>query len=135
MSLFLYAVHAIATLSLRGLDLQTGSCSFRIGGDKGWVETGDATRIECSDNIKPLLRPTESASLALENHVKELVRCIKTRQSPSASAANSHVTCHAAFIAYQRGKILTWDPVKREFTNDEIANHMRSRALREPWRV
>ena len=118
--------------------LKTGSCSFRIEGDKGWVETGDATTIECSDNIKPLLRPTEPASLALENHVKELVRCIRTRESPkssAAAAANSHVTCHAAFIAFQRGKTLTWDPAKREFTNDEIANNMRSRALREPWRV
>ena len=118
--------------------LDTGSCSFRIEGDKGWVETGDKTRIACSDNIKPLLRPTEDARLALENHVKELVRCIKTRQSPSASAAaaaNSHVTCHAAFIAYQRGKTLAWDTAKHEFTNDDIANRMRSRALREPWRI
>ena len=29
------------------------------------------------------------------------------------------------------GKTLTWDPEKREFTNDEIANRMRSRAMRE----
>jgi predicted dehydrogenase len=118
--------------------LATGSCSFRIEGTEGWVETGDATKIECSDNIKPLLRPTEPASLALENHVKELVRCIKTRQTPSASAAaaaNSHVTCHAAFIAYQRGKTLTWDTAKSEFTNDAVANNMRTRALREPWRI
>ena len=118
--------------------LKTGSCSFRIEGDKGWVETGDQTRIECSDNIKLLLRPTEAASLALENHMKEFVRCIPARRTPSANAAaaaNSHVTCHAAFIAFQRGKKLTWDPAKSEFTNDEIANRMRSRALREPWRV
>lgn len=118
--------------------LKTGSCSFRIEGDQGWVETGDATRIECSDNIKPLLRPTESASLALVNHVADLLRNIKTRTSPKASAAaaaNSHVTCHAAFIAFQRGKKLEWDPAKRAFTNDDIANNMRSRAMREPWRV
>jgi predicted dehydrogenase len=118
--------------------LETGSCSFRIEGDQGWVETGDATKIACSDNIKPLLRPTEPASLALENHMRQFVRCIRTRQSPAASAAaaaNSHVTCHAAFIAYQRGKTLTWDTAKRQFTNDEIANRMRSRALREPWRI
>ena len=38
------------------------------------------------------------------------------------------MTCHAAFIAYQRGKTLTWDTAKHEFTNDEIANNMRSRA-------
>jgi predicted dehydrogenase len=118
--------------------LKTGSCSFRIEGDLGWVETGDASTIACSDNIKPLLRPTEHARQALANHVSELVRCVKTRESPSASAAaaaNSHVTCHAAFIAFQRGKTLTWDPATRRFTNDEIANNMRSRALREPWRV
>jgi hypothetical protein len=70
--------------------------------------------------------------------MEDLLRCIKTRQQPRASAAaaaNSHVTCHAAFIAYQLGKKLTWSPAKREFTNDNIANRMRSRALREPWRV
>jgi predicted dehydrogenase len=118
--------------------LKTGSCSFRIEGDLGWVETGDATKIACSDNIAPLLRKTESASLALQRHVEEFVRCIRTRQQPQASAAaaaNSHIACHAAFIAFQRGKTLTWDPAKREFTNDEIANRMRSRARREPWRV
>jgi len=118
--------------------LKTGSCSFRIEGDKGWVETGDATKIECSDNIRPLLRPTESASLALVNHVGDLLRSIKSRQRPRASAAaaaNSHVVCHAAFIAYQRGKTLSWAPDKREFTNDDVANRMRSRAMREPWRV
>ena len=104
--------------------LKTGSCSFRIEGDQGWVETGDATKIECSDNIKPLLRPTESASLALENHMGDCCVRIKDATAPRASAAaaaNSHVICHAAFIAYQRGKTLTWDPAKREFTNDEIA--------------
>ena len=118
--------------------LNTGSCSFRIEGDQGWVETGDKTTIACSDNIKPLLRPTESASLALQNHVGDFLRAVRTRQLPQASAAaaaNSHVTCHAAFIAYQRGRTLQWDPAKREFTNDDIANRMRSRALREPWRV
>jgi predicted dehydrogenase len=118
--------------------LKTGSCSFRIEGDAGWVETGDATRIECPDNVKPLLRPTEPASLALENHVKEFVRCVRSRQTPSANAdaaANSHIVCHAAFIAFQRGKTLAWDQARREFTNDGIANRMRSRALREPWRI
>lgn len=118
--------------------LNTGSCSFRIEGDQGWVETGDQSTIMCSDNIKPLLRPTEHARMALENHMNEFIRCVRTRQSPSASAAaaaNSHVTCHAAFIAYQRGKTLAWDPAKSEFTNDSVANNMRSRALREPWRI
>jgi predicted dehydrogenase len=118
--------------------LNTGSCSFRIEGDLGWVETGDRTTIACSDNIKPLLRPTEEARWAVDNHMREFIRCVRTRQMPAASAAaaaNSHVTCHAAFIAYQLGKTLTWDVEKRAFTNSDVANNMRTRALREPWRI
>ena len=30
---------------------------------------------------------------------------------------------------------LKWDPVKEEFIRDEMANRLRSRAMREPWRV
>jgi hypothetical protein len=56
-------------------------------------------------------------------------------RASAAAAANSHVACHAAFIAYQRGKTLEWDPAQRKFTNDDIANNMRSRGMREPWRV
>jgi transcriptional regulator of met regulon len=70
--------------------------------------------------------------------MREFVTCVRTRRTPSANAAaaaNSHVTCHAAFIAFQRGKKLTWSVENREFTNDDIANRMRSRALREPWRI
>jgi predicted dehydrogenase len=118
--------------------LNTGSCSFRIEGDKGWVETGDRTVIACSDNIKPMLRPTTSANLALAYHMEDFLQCIKTRQQPranAAAAANSHIACHAAFIAYQRGKKLTWDPAKHEFVGDDVANRMRSRAQREPWRA
>lgn len=118
--------------------LNTGSCSFRIEGELGWVETGDKTKIEASESIKPLLRPTEPAPMALENHMREFVNCVRTRKTPSANAAaaaNSHVTCHAAFIAFQRGRKLTWSVEKREFTNDEVANRMRSRAIREPWRI
>jgi predicted dehydrogenase len=118
--------------------LKTGSCSFRIEGEEGWAETGDTGRIECSDNLKPLLRETGNANLALAYHMQDWLNCIRSRNQPRANAdaaGNSHITCHAAFIAYQRGKTLKWDPAKREFVGDEEANRMRSRALREPWRV
>jgi predicted dehydrogenase len=118
--------------------LKTGSCSFRIEGDNGWLETGDTGRIECSDNLKPELRPTTAANLALAYHMQDWLDCIKSRKQPKANAdvaGNSHITCHAAFIAFQRGKKLTWDPAKREFIGDDQANRMRSRALREPWRT
>ncbi|HOK47061.1 MAG TPA: gfo/Idh/MocA family oxidoreductase, partial [Bryobacteraceae bacterium] len=76
--------------------------------------------------------------LALAYHMQDWLNCIKSRKQPRANAdvvCNSHITCHAAFIAFQRGRKLTWDPVKREFPGDEEANRLRSRAIREPWRI
>ena len=32
--------------------LKTGSCSFRVEGENGWAETGDANKIACSENLQ-----------------------------------------------------------------------------------
>jgi hypothetical protein len=40
---------------------------------------------------------------------------------------------HMGNIAMLLGRKLRWDPAKEEFLNDETANRMRSRAMREPW--
>jgi predicted dehydrogenase len=118
--------------------LKTGSCSARYEGDNGWVETGDTGRIEVSDNLRNEVQKTAPANLALPRHTLDWLRAIKTRSQPRANAdvvGNSHTTCHAAFIAFQRGKTLEWNPAKREFVGDDEANRMRNRALRAPWRV
>jgi hypothetical protein len=63
---------------------------------------------------------------------------VKTRQQPRANAlaaAQTHIACHAAYIAFQLGRKLRFDPAKDVFLNDDEANRMRSRALREPWRI
>ena len=40
-----------------------------------------------------------------------------------------------AIIAYRLERSLRWDPVKEEFAGDAEANRLRTRALREPWRM
>ncbi len=118
--------------------LGLGACTVRFEGDNGWVETGDTGKIEVSENLRSQLRPTTEARLALAYHTLDWLNCIKSRTQPRANAdvaGNSHTTCHAAFIAFQLGRKLTWNPAKREFTGDAEANRMRSRALREPWRI
>jgi len=118
-----------------------GTCSVRFEGDQGWVETGDTGKIAVSDNLKPLLPPAEDGNafnLALHWHWRDYVEAIKTRSQPRAhagTAANTHITCHAAYIAWQLGRKLTWDPAKQEFPGDAEANRMRSREMREPWRI
>ena len=78
------------------------------------------------------------AGTSPKHHVREFLDCVKSRKRPRAYAttvAQSHVACHAAYIAWQLGRTLTFDPVKEEFAGDEEANRMRSRAMREPWRI
>ncbi len=118
-----------------------GPCSVRFEGDNGWVETGDTGKIEVSENLKLELPPPEKGdafNLTLHYHWRDFVECIKTRSQPkshAAAAANTHIGCHAAYIAYQLGRKLTWDPAKQEFVNDAEANRMRSREMRPPWRL
>jgi predicted dehydrogenase len=118
-----------------------GTCSVRFEGDQGWIETGDSGKIAASDNLKPMLPPEESGNafnLALHWHWRDFIECLKTRSQPranAANAANTHITCHVAYIAWQLGRKVTWDPAKQEFVNDPEANRMRTREMHEPWRI
>ncbi len=118
--------------------LGMGSCSVRFEGDEGWVETGDGGRIAVSDSLRADSPTKLGDSLVLHNHWRDFIDCIKTRSQPRANAnraCNSHITCHAAYIAFELGRKLTWDPAKEEFVNDAEANRMRSRAVRKPWAI
>ncbi|MCS7316473.1 MAG: Gfo/Idh/MocA family oxidoreductase, partial [Bryobacterales bacterium] len=115
-----------------------GSCSVRFEGDEAWVETGDTSKMEGAETIREFLRPVTDYQAAMANHVRDFIECVKTRSQPRANAAvaaNSHIVCHAAYIAFQLGRKLVWDPARAEFVGDEEANRMRSRAMREPWRI
>lgn len=116
-----------------------GTCSVRYEGDEGWIETGDSGNFI----LEPVsLRTQQSvfhrAGTDPTTHIRNFLDCVKTRALTNANAAvvaQSHVVCHAAYIAWQLGRKLTFNPVKEEFEGDDEANRMRSRAMREPWRV
>jgi predicted dehydrogenase len=120
--------------------LGLGSCHFRLDGDAGWVETADGGKIEVSENLRSenLAVAPEEARLATTNHVRDFVDCVKSRRQPRSNAlaaSQAHIACHAAYIAFQLGRKLRFDPATDSFAGDEQANRMRSRAMREPWRL
>ena len=118
--------------------LGLGTCSVRYEGEDGWVETGDTGRLELSSGtLRAEQREYEEAGTSAVSHVKNFLESVKTRKPAHSNAqvvATSHIICHAAYIAWQLGRPLKLDPVKVEF-DDEQANRMRSRALRDPWRI
>ncbi len=115
-----------------------GSCSIRFEGDAGWVETGDSGKVETSESLRAEKRDFEDAREATTNHVRDFLNCVKSRKQPRANAlaaCQTHIGCHAAYIAFQLGRKLTFDPATDSFVGDAEANRMRSRAMREPWRL
>lgn len=116
--------------------LGLGSCSVRFEGTEGWVEVGDSGRIKTSSDKLP----TDYEDLGGDTplHIRNFLDCVKTRQTTRAhatAAAQSHIAAHAAYISWQLGRTLEYDPDKNEFINDEEANRMRFRARREPWHI
>jgi len=120
--------------------LGLGSCHIRFEGEDGWIETADGGKIEASENLRgelPTVSPDE-ARAATGNHVRDFLNCVKSRRQPRSSAraaCQAHIACHAAYIAFQLGRKLTFDPATDTFPGDDEANRMRSRAMREPWRL
>lgn len=117
----------------------TGLAS-RFEGDAGWVESGGSGVVELSDSLRAKYKDLipVKASQSTQMHLQNWLDAVKTRTQPRCNvdaATNILITCHAAYIAFQLGRKLTWDPATKSFVNDDDANHMRSRAMRDPWRI
>jgi len=119
--------------------LGLGTCSVRFEGDEGWVEAGDSGRVELHpESLRSERTFAVGPGTSPRDHVRDFLNCVKSRaraRSNADAGGQSHIACHAAYIAWQLGRTLKFDPSKDEFIDDEEANRMRSRAMREPWRV
>lgn len=119
--------------------LGLGTCSVRFEGDEGWVETGDSGKMEIfPESLRQKAKVFTMPGTSPNNHIREFLQCVRTRALTSSNASvagQSHIACHAAYIAWQLGRTLRYDPAKNEFIGDAEANRMRSRAMREPWRI
>jgi predicted dehydrogenase len=116
-----------------------GTCSARYEGDEGWIETGDSGKfLVYPESLRSERTVFNQAGTDPSTHIRNFLDCVKTRKPARGNsdvAAQSHVVCHAAYIAWQLNRTVKFDPVKEEFLNDEEANRMRSRATREPWQL
>ncbi|MHC4178526.1 MAG: Gfo/Idh/MocA family protein [Planctomycetota bacterium] len=120
--------------------IPAGGCLMaRFEGAEGWISVDDNLGFEADP--PSLLGPYRASERGTyekaTNHIQDFLRSIRTRQQPVCNAEvaqRATTACHAANICLRLGRPLTWDPAKEEFVGDELANRMRSRAMREPWR-
>ena len=88
------------------------------------------------DDFRKIVYDYQARTQRPTSHVRDLLDCVKSRRQPVANPVVMHrtmTTVHAANICMWLKRDLRFDPVKEEFVNDEEANRLRSRAMREPW--
>jgi len=69
-------------------------------------------------------------------HHKNFIDCVFSKEPTAAPAEVGHrsiAIAHLGNISMRLGRDLDWDPVNEKFINDEEANKMLSREMREPW--
>ncbi len=128
----------------RGDQYWHGSCGMRFDGPEGWVSSADGYRRPEASSPKLLadydkiVRNYQARTQRPMNHVRNYFDCVKSRQLTVANPEVMHhsmSTVHAANICMWLKRDMRYDPVKEEFINDPEANRLRTRAMREPWRI
>lgn len=120
-------------------DNQKNQQGVLFEGTEGWVYV---KRGLIDANPKSLLAstigPQETHLYKSENHKKNFLECIKTRQKTVAPVEVGHRSCTVCLlgaIAMKLNRKLKWDPDKERFNNDDEANAMISRPMRKPWHL
>jgi predicted dehydrogenase len=71
-----------------------------------------------------------------EGHHSNFIDCVLSREETAAPAEVGHRSisvAHLGNIAMKLQQDLDWDPVREQFINNDIANSMLARPMREPW--
>ena len=120
---------------------QNGSCKHgvRFEGSEGWVHV---TRSVMDANPKSLLnekiKDDEIHLTIAADHHRNFLDAVKSRGTticPIDTAIHSDTIGQIANIATRLGRKLEWSPDKEKFVNDEKANKLLSRPIREPWKL
>ncbi len=113
-----------------------GACWY---GDKGWIHVNRGG-IQASDPklLREKIGPNEIHLYRSENHQKNFLDCIKTRQETITPAEIAHRSISVGLlgeIAMQTGRKLRWNPEKELFVNDDEANRYLMRPYRGLWHL
>ena len=73
-----------------------------------------------------------------ENHMRDWLNCIHSRELPVCDVEVGHRTasiCQLAQTGYELRRPLTWDPKKEKYKGDSEANKLRDREIRGSWKL
>lgn len=120
------------------LIMETGDpAGVRFEGDRGFVFVRRGA-IEASDRelLREKIRDDEIKLYRSANHMKDFLKCMRTRKDPVAPVEAGHRSnsiCVITHIAMKLSRKLQWDPEAERFLNDEEANRWLDYPHRKPW--
>ncbi|CAN0560515.1 unnamed protein product, partial [Laminaria digitata] len=121
----------------------TVSSKDRMGvkfeGTDGWIWVTRG-RWEASDPalLESEIGPDEIHLYKSENHFRNFIDCVISREEPVAPIETAHrsiTIAHLGNIAMLVDRDLEWNPETEQIIGDEEANRMLSRPVREPWNL
>jgi len=120
--------------------VDSGGTGLKFEGTEGWVGNGgwcQALKASSQEILDSKIGPDEvQIFICPAGEHRNFLDCVKSRQDPYFPAEVGHRCCsvaHLGNIAMDLGRKLRWDPDQEEFPDDEAANRLRGRAMREPW--
>jgi predicted dehydrogenase len=124
-----------------GWDVRTKLQNFGalFVGEEGWIHVGRQGYLKSfPESIVSEGADRPDPWHPVHNHHQNWLDCIRTHQTPACNVevgGRSTTVSHLGCIAHWTGRTLRWDPMKEEFPGDDEANRLRSRPMREPWRI
>jgi len=119
----------------RYTNIQSHGTAFE--GTDGWVHVHRGGIYASSPEIlKSQFGPNDKRLPESDNHVRNLLDCVKTRGKPVAHIDDSvqgDIICQISDIAIRLEQKLVWDMKKESFVDNDAADRRLSRVMRAPW--
>ena len=116
-------------------DKLRGGVTFR--GTDGWTWANRGNHEVFPENLKDsVITDSEIHLYKSDNHFRNFIDCVLSREETIAPAEIGHrsiTMSHLGNIAMKLQQDLDWDPVAEKFIDNDLANSMLSRKMREPW--
>lgn len=121
------------------LVIRKGEKGIRFDGDEGWIHVTDGGAISASSpSILADRKISKQSWLFMKGHIRNFLDCMRSRDLTVSNPELSHRThtiCHCANTALRLHRKVEWDPTTERFLNDDEANQMLVREMREPWQI
>ena len=118
----------------------TEKLGIKFIGEKGWVFTQDKVFKTYPEELRVTrIKNSDKRLYVSTNHHRNFIDSVKSRHSTTAPPEVAHraaTCCHLGAIAVEQlGVELQFDPKTEQFTNNDLANSMLMRPMRDEWSI